>query len=465
MNWCHKISKRHCLIEALVILQQKTMQNDDRVRFFLVIVLMLLLSLTLIISMTLNTHKILIQSAFASSSPPFQRQELKLGSGNWFDMISGESTRGGTSYIDIQSVSYLSNGRHLNATIWLAGFNVSPKDYELVDYGMYFDTDSNNETGLSGIDYKVEVSWDNKSGTWTRLFEEWSSSGDSKTLSKQENITDFFEVGASHVTLSADLDSMLSPNNYRVLFYAEGINYLQKQFSWIIDSTNWISVPSPELVFVISPSPIVLTQGGESIAEVRINSSSAEELELNINPYVTENSSNSRLITMSPDSEKLLVPPFGAASTHMRVSITSDTEPTDYMAIMRANITTLRTQAFAEPGFSQSETQENATNNGQDLGISTMFQRQRSEFVSNTITDEPVYKSSVFSIQVKEWRFDEQLNSFVNQWVTPLTTIYTALSSIVAGVLGWIYGRRRQRKTSRQEKRVIEDQDNKNNNN
>lgn len=413
----------------------------------------------------MNTYKILFQSAFASSSPPFQRQELKLGSGSWFDMISRESTRTGTNYIDIQSVSYFSNGRHLNATLWLADFIVSPNDYELVDYGMYFDADSNNETGNSGIDYKVEVYWDNQSRKWTRIFEEWSSSGGSKTLSKQENVTDFFEDGDSHVTLSADLDSMLSPNNYRVLFYAEGINYWQKPFSWIIDSTNWISIPSPELVFVISPSPIVLTQGEESIAEVRINSSSAEEVELNINPYVTENSSNSKLITMSLESEKLLIPPFGAVSTHMRVSITPDIEPTDYMAIMRANITTLSTQPFAEPEFTQSDTQENATNNGQDLGISTMLQRLRSEFVSNTITDQPVYRSSVFSVQVKEWKFDEQLNNFVNQWVTPLTTIYTALSSIVAGILGWIYGRRRSRKTRRQQKGAIEDRNNKNNNN
>jgi hypothetical protein len=464
MNWCHKISKRHCLIEAVVILQQKTMQNEGAVQFFLVIVLMLL-SVALIILMTTNTYKILVQNAFASSSPSFQRQELTLGSGSWFDMISGKSTRGGTNYIDIQSVSYFSNGRDLNATLWLADFIVSPNDYELVDYGMYFDADSNNETGLSGIDYKVEISWNNESRTWTRVFEEWSSSGESKTLSKQENVTDFFEDGASHVTLSADLDSMLSPNNYRVLFYAEGIDYLQKQFSWIIDPTNWISVPSPELVFVVSPSPIVLTQGEESIAEVRINSSSAEELQLDINPYVTENSSNSKLITMTLDSEKLLIPPFGAASTHMRVSITPDIQPTDYMIIMRANITTLNTPPFVEAA----ETQKNATNNGQDIGISSsqsfreLFTRSVSKFVSRTITDEPVYKSSVFSIQVKEWKFDEQLNSFVNQWVTPLTAIYTAVSSIVAGVLGWIYGRRR--KTRRQQKRAIEDRNNKNNNN
>ena len=69
---------------------------------------------------------------------------------------------------------------------------------------------------------------------------------------------------------------------------------------------------------------------------------------------------------------------------------------------MPANITTLSTHPFAEPGFTQSETQENATNNSQELGTSAMRQRLLSGFVSNTITDEPVYKSSVFSVQVKE---------------------------------------------------------------
>ena len=427
------------------MLQQKSMQKQDVVHYFLIIVL-ILLSVALIISMTMNAYKILVQDAFASYSPSFQRQELTLGSGSWFNVTGGSSTRGGPNYIDIQSVSYLSNGRNLNATLWLADFTSSPNEYELVDYGMYIDADSNNGTGLSGIDYKVEISWNNESRTWSRAFEEWSSSGKTKTLSEEENATNFFQDGDSYVTLFADLDSILSPNNYRVLFYAEGIDFLHKQFSWIIDSTNWISIPSPELVFVVSPSPIVLTQGGESITEVRINSSSAEELELNIKPEVTENSSNSKLITMKLDSEKLLIPPFGAASTHMRVSITPDIQPTDYMIIMRANIITLNTPPFAEPGTTQSETQKSATNNDQDIGVSRSLSLREivSEFVSKTITDQPVSKSSVFSIQVKEWKFDEQLNSFVNQWITPLTGIYTAISSIVAGILGWIYGRRRK---------------------
>lgn len=432
------------------------MQKEDFVQFFRMIVLIFLSVALIIMIMVMNTDKTLVQkNAFASfsSSPSFQRQELTLDSGSWFDMFSGKSTRNGANYIDIQSVSYFSNGMYLNATLWLANFTVNPNDYESVNYGMYLDADSNNRTGLSGIDYKVEISWDNENRTWTRIFEEWSSNGGSKTLSKEENVTDFFKKDASYVTLSADLDSLLSPNNYRILFYAEGIDYLKIPFSWIIDSTNWISIPDPELVFVVSPNPIELTQGGQSIVEVRINSSSADQLALNINPNVTENNTNSRLITMRLDPEKLVIPPFGVASTHMRVSISPDTQPTDYMIIMRANITTLNTPPFVEPGSTQSETQNSTTNNYQDISISSsQFPRARAfflnEFLSKAISDQPIFKSSVFSLHVKEWKFDEQLNSFVNQWITPLAAIPTTIASFAGGILGWIYGRRQQKRSA-----------------
>jgi hypothetical protein len=139
-------------------------------------------------------------------------------------------------------------------------------------------------TGFSGIDYKVEISWNNESRIWTRKFEEWSSSGGFKTLDEKGNTTDFFRQGGSYVTISADSDSMLSPDSYRVLFYAEAIN-LKKRFDWIIDSTNLISIPSP--VFVGSPNPIVLREGEGSIAEVKINSSSADELDIKLFPVLT----------------------------------------------------------------------------------------------------------------------------------------------------------------------------------
>jgi hypothetical protein len=413
----------------------KAMQNEHILQCILVLIVLTLLSIALITSVTGST-KILVQDAF-SVPPSFQRQEITLGSGNWFNMTSGRSASSGPNYIDIQSISYFSNGRYLNATLWLADFVTNPNDFENVNYGIYFDADSNNRTGLSGIDYKVETSWSNETRTWTRMLEEWSSNGKSKVLGPKQNVTDFFGERGSYVTLYADLDSILSPDNYRVLFYAEVIDSTNR-FYWIIDSTNWISIPSPELVLTVLPNPINLIQGEQYIAEVRINSSSADEVDVDL--YVPQNSDNSKLITTRIDSEKFRIPPFGVASTPLRVYIPPDIAPTGYMIMMQANITARNTPLFANYGLTQPDIQEGSTNNGKNPGISL------DEYVSKIITDQTVSKSSVFSIQVREWKFDEQLNNFVNQWITPLTAIYTSISSIAAGILGWIYGRRRGRR-------------------
>lgn len=429
------------------------MQKGGSRQFILMVVLMVFSLVIVISSIIPNLCKVLfVQDAFATTSPSFQRQELSLDTGQWFDLIWQNSTSSGPNYADIQSVSYSSSGRHLDATLWLAGFETSPNDYENVNYGMYFDADSNNRTGLDGIDYKIEISWNNESRTWTRAFEEWSSNGKNKTLDKEGNATDFFDKAGSYVTMSADLDSMLSPENYRVLFYAEVYNQKKVPIYWIIDSTNWISIPSPELNFVVLPNPIVLVQGEDSIAEVRINSSTAAELELEINPHVPEaGNSSSQRITTKLDSEKLIIPPFGATSTHMRVSIPPDIPPTAYMIMIGANITSVNTPLFAETGITQPGTQESLNNNNAENARSEYF---ASEYISKKITDQKVSKSAPFSVQVKEWSFEEQLNSFVTGWVTPLTAIYASITSIVAAILGWIYGRRRGGQGGRQESNV-----------
>ena len=425
-----------------MVLEPKAMQRVQAAQCVAMTVV-ISLSIGSVIFLT-NWYKVpLVQNAFASLSPSFQRQEITLGSGNWFDIFSNNRTSSGPDYADIESVSYLSNGTYLNATLWLANFEKAPNDHENVNYGMYIDADSNNMTGFHGIDYKVEISWNNESRKWTSVFEEWSSSGKIKSLHPEENATDFFGDGdgRSYVTLSANLDSILSPGNYKVLFYAEVIDKKVYPFHWIIDSTNWISIPSPKLALVVLPDPIVLIQGEkDSIAEVRVNSSTPDELDVNLS-LPLENTSNSGLMAMKLDSEKLHVPPFGEASTHLHVSVSPDIDPTNYRRIVRANVAVANTPLFAEiaGGSNESGTEKRSSNNGEDSHVKSV-----PELVSK-ISDQTVSKSSVFSLQVRQWSLEEQLSSFVNQWITPLSAIYTSLSSIVAGILGWIYGRRRSR--------------------
>jgi len=391
----------------------------------------------------MNFYETMVQEAFASSSPSFQRQELTLGSGNWFDMFRNKSTSSGPDYIDIESVSYFSNGRHLNATLWLANFTMAPTDHEDVNYGMYFDADSNNRTGSGGIDYKVEINWNSERRTWERLFEEWSSSGHSKTLDKKENTTDFFGQGGSYVTLYADLDSMLSPGNYRIIFYAEVID-LKKGLNWIIDSTDWISIPSPELIFEVLPSPILLTQGGNSIAELRINSSTADELDIHLGSP-TVHGTNTTNVDIILGSETLHIPPFGVASTQLRVSVPFGIESAAYTITIPVTITPVisplnlgfgpTVPSPSENRLSSSSFQSDSAKRGQTLALAA--------------NDETISKSVAFSVQVMA--LHEQLNSFINQWVTPLTAIYASISSIIGGILAWIYekSRRRRRKSKK----------------
>jgi hypothetical protein len=421
----------------------------------LLTIVLTLLSIVLVISVT-NFYKIMVQEAFASSSPSFQRQELTLGSGNWFDMFRNKSTSSGPNYIDIESVSYFSNGRHLNATLWLANFTIAPTDYEDVNYGMYFDADSNNRTGSGGIDYKVEINWNSERRTWERILEEWSSSGHSKTLDKKENTTDFFGRGGSYVTLYADLDSMLSPDNYRIIFYAEVID-LKKRLNWIIDSTDWISIPSPELILEVLPSPIPLTQGGNSIAELRINSSTADGLDIHLGTP-TVHGTNTTNVNIILGSEKLHIPPFGVVSTQLRVSVPFGIETAAYTITIPVTITPV----YSPLNLGFGPTLPSPSENGLlSSSSSQSVSAKKGQALALAANDETISKSVAFSVQVMA--FHEQLNSFINQWVTPLTAIYASISSIIGGILAWIYERRRRRR--RKSKKYDQNNNNNKNNN
>jgi hypothetical protein len=220
------------------------------------------------------------QKVFATSSPPFSRQEIDDRKSDWLDVWRGRTTTVGAKYTDIQVVNYYSDGRFLNATLWLDKFNEKGPTDRKLNYGMYIDADFNNKTGIAGIDYKVEVQWDNKTKSWTRVFEEWSTNGKAKTLDIKPNYTGFFEKsnsggneGGDYVTLYADLNKMFSPTRYKVLFYAEDV----KGLKWIMDSSKWIYIPPPEFVITTLPQSVDLRQGDSRTIEVQVNSTKGFE--------------------------------------------------------------------------------------------------------------------------------------------------------------------------------------------
>jgi len=85
---------------------------------------------------------------------------------------------------DILAVNYFSNGKILNATVWLRDdiTNVeSLRNITRLTYGMLIDSDANPQTGSDGIDHSVDIQWVSppvsvpSQSVWLKLIAEWTT--------------------------------------------------------------------------------------------------------------------------------------------------------------------------------------------------------------------------------------------------------------------------------------------------
>ena len=79
----------------------------------------------------------------------------------------------------------------------------------------YADADFNSRTGFGGIDYQVEIRWNNETKKWNKVIESWSPNGETRVVENKTDYKDFYENGSNYVLLSADLGKMLHPEKYK----------------------------------------------------------------------------------------------------------------------------------------------------------------------------------------------------------------------------------------------------------
>ena len=215
------------------------------------------------------------EEAFASS-PAFELQEITNENRQWVQTYGNSDANLKSNYTDIQAVNYISDGKNLNATMWLAaGFknsSASPPVYNQpfrkITYGMLIDVDSNTKTGYNGADYDVyvEVAEGKSSGYLYQL----SSTGGYRLLESEVNRTESFDPDTlrGSVALQLDLGFINYPSKYDLLFYtAESYKSNEvRQF------TSWVNNPPPSLEMTTSPGNIMIMQGQEMLIPARIKS-------------------------------------------------------------------------------------------------------------------------------------------------------------------------------------------------
>lgn len=264
-----------------------------------------------------------------ADSPSFPEQEIVDKVGDWVSMKTRQAANNEFRVPDITSVDYFSDGKFLNATLWLSKpFKEQPPDlFKEVDYGMFIDSDFNSKTGFGGIDYKVEIGWKNDTKIWTKTIERWGQyDTNRKVIQPPSNYTNFYERGGSYVSLSSGLDQILNPNRYKVIFYADS---RKNNDELIIDYTRWIANPPLQLVSSTSDRSIQLTQGETKNIILELNTTEGYEPVVNLTAKTIDNK---------------LKPFFESTNTG---NIANFTVPSDGMGITRL---TLHAEADAPIG-------------------------------------------------------------------------------------------------------------------
>ena len=275
----------------------------------------------------------------SGQSPSFPNQEIIDPNLDWIHMNNGSRADSGERSTDIETVDYYSDGKTLYAILWLY-FPFQPVPSlldEEVSYGMYIDADFDETTGFGGIEYKVEISWDNQTKRWSRVLEKWSHFGDTIVLENQTMpYTEFSKEDSNYVRLTVDLNDLLSPEKYKVIFYGE----VRREGFLITDFTRLVAIPPLELSVSTSPNSVVLRKGEPKTIEVKVNTSQGYEPTINLDAK----SQSEHLILdftqndTSPESKiALRIPSYGIATVPLTISSKDNAPIGSYSMFIFAN--------------------------------------------------------------------------------------------------------------------------------
>ena len=262
---------------------------------------------------------------------PVTRQSIRDAPFDWINIDRQTAATEGDPATDIIEVTYFTNGRTLNSTIWLLfPFRELPVGYSIFNYGMLIDSDFDEDTGAGGIDYQLEIRWNNETNTWTRVLTEWSSTAvGGRILEESKNFTRFSGDQLFYVSIPIELEDISNPNKFRTVYYAES---KRGASPLVTDFTKWINVPPQELQLATYPQSIELRQGESKTVELTINSTSG--LEPDVILY-SEYQDTDPVLDFS--AKKLKIPSNGFASIPLTVSTSSNTKIAPHTIFIFAN--------------------------------------------------------------------------------------------------------------------------------
>ena len=321
-----------------------------------VLVFKLLLASFLLLLTTISYTSIIFIPNALADSPSFSRQEAGDNKRDGININGVAGVQGSDDYkdpldnsTDIWKITYLSDGKNLNATVWLGGnFSENPASNgaKAAVYGMLLDIDSNPKTGFQGVDYQLEVQWMNSSKMWNMFLGEYPSVDNPvsknpadylKILDIKQNYTGFVaDDNKPYVTLSLPLKDVAFPTKFKAMYYAIVI---YDYSNMIVDLGSWIDIPPPDVAVSTLPNPVVIRQGEQEDIAVQLKSNGAFISNV-VNFLPMENYSKIDIEPKNLDQVDSASPLSNSGLTIFKIKASSDAEIGEYTIPILANIST-----------------------------------------------------------------------------------------------------------------------------
>ena len=323
---------------------------------------------------------------------------------------------------EMTGVSYFSDGRYLNATIWLsAPFQEIPQPIvRIPQYGITIGIiQPYNMTVTS--DYITFLQWNFVNSTWTRTTMDFLGN-DSRTLAQDKvHRISFDNTGnRGKVDLSLDLQRISSSDQYLLLFSLFDGTIQKGNACGFVDVTeNAVQIPPPEFVISTFPAPLEIRHGEVKTIEMRINSTARNNAFVKLG--VVHNSEQipaGMNITIEPDETNMTAD--GVATSHINVKVSEQVPPTSYSPQISStfffpitiDVSSL-IKLLSEQASSISSRADNVTQN-QNSSRANVSSLDTENALISAMSLTP--RTSSFSIVVKPYPIEEKFKDFWNTY-------------------------------------------------
>ena len=382
-------------------------------------------------------------------SPSFLRNEIMDGTNDIYDLSSCRKYKCNviditaiTNYnlseklesIDIKGVSYISDGKYLNTSLWVS----SPPRSDST-YLMFIDIDSNfNTGGPGGGEYAVQLNLKEGKNTWKQTLYERSHFNDYKFrkgggFGYAGVINQFFKNSSlfpsvntkNNVEIDIDLKYLNFPQSFDIAFYATTRGEMLS-FGYE-DQTSWAHIPPPQIYLSFSENP--LNMRPYETKTIYINLSSETELEPIIKIFAENKTfSNFEWTFINKNETIVKLPSYGTTKIPLKITaknVTSE-EQFSFPIFVRSS--------FPFKPFKHTSEILNFTN----MSIQSFPDTNQSFILAINI--------------LHPMELHEHIQKFVQNWFNPLTGIYQTASGIIGGLAGFILARYKNKNSKNNKK-------------